>query len=139
MKIIYKNTSQLIQYMNWDKKTKSATDVRCLVLDSCENLSTKTHCIMKVKILSNSTVQTSANLFLGCGANNDTDAISKFYGSTSSIDLTPGVITTKEVTFSVLATQISSDFDVKIGMSGSGTTVNNDLKTITWEVEYYFS
>ena len=138
MKITYKNVVQVLKSIAWSKVTKSSTSVRSVVVSPVSDIQSKTKYVARFKILSNPSGYETCNCFFGAGANDDVQNISKFYGGTKSLDLTVGKVTEITATFSVAAGDISSNYDAKFGISGSGAVVNNALNNVTYEVQYYF-
>lgn len=140
MKIIYKNVSQVIKTLEWQKVTKSTNNCRSVEFGSCSDLQSVTKLVAKVKILTNTTAITSGAVYVGCGDQTPIDHISAFYGgSGESLDLTVNAVKSIERTISVTATQISNNQYIKLGIKGASSSENNQISQgITFEVEYYF-
>lgn len=140
MKVIYQNVSQVIKALAWQKKTKTATDCRSLVLDSCVNVQSKTKFVGKIKILTNTSGESSCNCFLGVGANDNIDAFHTYLINNTPLNLTVGAVTELQGDISITESYVSNDYDVKVSIIGANTSINYQLMTrVTYEVEYYFT
>lgn len=140
MKIIYRNVSQIIETSAWQKKTKPTGATRSVVLGSCVDLATKTSITAKIKILSNTDTQTSCNVYLCVGANDDVDQVSSFFIGPQTMDLTVGAVTTLSGAFTIRPVDIENNRDLKIGTVAIVTGGNPGLsQRVSWEVEYVLS
>lgn len=141
MKIIYRNVSQVVETIKWQKVTKDSTSVRTVVIGPLSDFAATSSVSVRVKVLSNPTTLTSCNFYLAPGSASDMDNVKVYYGGQQTMNLEVGAILETTINYAVRPQDLSNNLNLKFSTSAN-TGINSDhnvLKQVTWEVEYIFS
>lgn len=144
MKIVYCNTKQVLEVLEWKTKTKDSTTTRGLLLGSCEELKDKHVFKAKVTILANPYNKQTVSFNFGTGlGEEDPEQMTRYLAT--SIDVSAAVGNTFEYNidnFNISSSDLSNNRYVKVALSvesGGDPSYLAYVKPITFKVEYIFA